>query len=833
MADRRVPGVNIAIVLNDLRVSLRLLWKDKAFTSTAALTLAVCIGANAALFSVVRGVLLKPLALPEPDRVVMAGNAYPGAGVPEPIGTAVPDYFDRLRDITAFEAQTLFRQDNRSVDQGGVAARVESMTATPSFFAVAGVRPQIGRTFTEQEGESGHESVVVLSDAFWRSQFGADRGAIGRELRIDGRPHTVIGVMPPGYRPIEAGSALWRPMTFTAKEKSDEQRHSNNAVYMARLKPGATVQQAQAQIDTLNAANLDRFPQLKEVLINTGFHTVVARLQDRMVEDIRPILYLMWGGALFVLLIGCVNVANLVLVRSRVRLKELATRLALGAGTSRVARQLAVEHVLLTLGSAAIGIAIGFAALRGMDAISLQDLPRAHEIRLDAVVVAYTAIAAAVIGLVLGLIPAAALMSAQVLGVLREEGRSATVGRGAQWLRRALVVAQVGCAFVLLIGAGLLLATFRKALAVDPGFVSTGVLTAAVSLPDARYPDVAAQRRFTDEALRRIRAVPTVTMSGATDSLPFGNNASASAILAEGYQAKKGESVIAPNEARVSPGYFEAMRARLVAGRFFEARDSADAPKVIIIDDRLARRFWPNQAPIGRRMYKPGDDGGDLTAITAKTEFFTVVGIVAEMKQRSLTDGDRAVGSYFFPLAQDPQPGLTFVVRSSGDTTALSGPLRREIAAIDAQLPVFEMQPMTYWTARSLADRRAPALLSMVFGVVALFLSAIGIYGVLAYLVAQRRKEIGIRVALGSSAAAVFRLVLREGLLLVCVGLVLGGIGSLLLRQTLESLLFGVSATDPIVLLLVSGLLGVVALIGCCWRGRRVTKIDPLVALME
>jgi predicted permease len=820
-------------VLNDLRVSLRLLWKDKAFTSTAALTLAVCIGANAALFSVVRGVLLKPLALPDPDRVVMAGNAYPGAGVHEPIGSAVPDYFDRLRDITAFEAQAMFRQDNRSVDQGGVAARVESITATPSFFKVAGVPPQMGRTFTDEEGEVGHDSVVVLSDAFWRSQFGGDLNVIGRELRIDGRPHTVVGVMPPGFRPTDEEKAMWTPMTFTAKDRSDEQRHSNNAVFIARLKPGATVQQAQSQIDALNAANLERFPQLREVLINAGFHTVVIRLQDQMVEDIRPVLYLMWAGAAFVLLIGCVNVANLVLVRSRVRLKELATRLALGAGTTRVARQLAVEHVLLTLGSAAIGIAIGFAALRGMDAINLQDLPRAHEIRLDAVVIAYTAIAAVAIGLVLGLIPAAASMRRQVLGVLREEGRSATIGRGAQSLRRALVVAQVGCAFVLLIGAGLLLATFRQALAVDPGFMPAGVLTAAVSLPESRYPDPQAQRRFTDEALRRVNALATVTVSGATDSLPLGNNASASAILAEGYQAKKGESLLAPSVARVSPGYFETMRARLVAGRFFNERDTADATKVIMIDDRLARRFWPNQNPIGRRMYKPSDETGDLTAITAKTEFFTVVGVIAEMKQRSLTDGDRAVGAYYFPIAQDPQSGLTFVLRSNGDTTALGGALRREISAIDAQLPVFEVQPMTYWTARSLANRRAPALLSMVFGFVALFLSAIGIYGVLAYLVTQRTKEIGIRVALGSTAPAVFRLVLREGLVLVGIGLLLGGIGSLLLRHTLESLLFGVSATDPRVLLLVSVVLAVVAVAACCVPARRATKIDPLTALME
>jgi predicted permease len=377
------------------------------------------------------------------------------------------------------------------------------------------------------------------------------------------------------------------------------------------------------------------------------------------------------------------------------------------------------------------------------------------------------------------------------------------------------------------------LATVRQALAVDPGFMPAGVLTAAVSLPESRYPDPQAQRRFTDEALRRVNALATVTVSGATDSLPLGNNASASAILAEGYQAKKGESLLAPSVARVSPGYFETMRARLVAGRFFNERDTADATKVIMIDDRLARRFWPNQNPIGRRMYKPSDETGDLTAITAKTEFFTVVGVIAEMKQRSLTDGDRAVGAYYFPIAQDPQSGLTFVLRSNGDTTALGGALRREISAIDAQLPVFEVQPMTYWTARSLANRRAPALLSMVFGFVALFLSAIGIYGVLAYLVTQRTKEIGIRVALGSTAPAVFRLVLREGLVLVGIGLLLGGIGSLLLRHTLESLLFGVSATDPRVLLLVSVVLAVVAVAACCVPARRATKIDPLTALME
>ena len=820
-------------LFSDLRVGLRLLWRDRAFAITAGLTLAVCIGANTALFSVVRGVLLKPLWMPEADRVVMAGNMYPGAGVYEPLGAAVPDYFDRLREVTVFSEQALFRQDNRSIDKDGSPLRVEGLSVTPSFFRVAGVTPRLGRTFTDQEGEIGSEFEVVISDGFWRTQLGGDPSAVGRDIRLDGRAYTVIGVMPPQFRPTDDEKALWTPMTFTAEEKSDNSRHSNNAAYIARLKPGATVEQAQAQIDALNAANLDRFPQFKEVIVNARFRTVVNRLQDQMVKDVRPTLYLMWGGALFVLLIGCVNVTNLALVRSRARLKELATRLALGGGTVRIARQLAIEHLLLALGSAVVGIAIGYVALRAMDVVSLQALPRSQDIFLDTVVVLYTLAAAAAIGLVLGLIPMAAMLSANVLSVLREEGRTATTGRGAQSLRRGLVIAQVGCAFVLLIGAGLVFASFRRVLAVDPGFTTERVLTGAVVLPDSRYKEPDTRRRFIDDALRRVQALPGVTAAGVTDTIPLGNRASASAILAEGYKAQPGESFLAPAEVRVSNGYFEAMGVKLVAGRFFTDRDTATSTRVIIVDDRLARRFWPNQDPIGRRMYKPDDDAKDLTAVTDKTVFFTVVGVVAEMKLRNLTDGDNLVGAYFFPLTQEPQNDLTFVLKAAADPGTLSGALRREVAAVDSQLPVFEMQPMSYWTDRSLAKRRSPALLSIAFGFVALFLSAIGIYGVLAYLVTQRTKEIGIRVALGSTAWAVFQLVLREGLLLVAAGLAAGGIGSYLLRRTLESQLFGVTSSNPVVLVLVSVVLAAVALVACALPARRATKIDPLVALTE
>jgi predicted permease len=818
--------------LTDLRIGLRLLWKDKAFTLTAVLTLALCIGANTALFSVVRGVLLKPLAIPEPDRVVNAGNTYPGAGVHAPIGASVPNYFDRLREVTVFEEQALLDTTSYSVVESGIPARVEGMTVTPSFFRLAGVKPRLGRTFSEQEGEVGNTHVVVLSDGFWRSQFGSDPSIVGRDVRLDGVAHTVVGVMPAQFRFPFEDAALWTPMSFTAEDKADDHRHSNNAVYIARLKPGATLEQAQSQIDALNAANLDRFPALKEIIVNARFRTVVQPLSDLIVQDVRPTLYLMWAGALFVLLIGCVNVANLVLVRSRVRLKELATRLALGAGTWRLAQQLVIENLILTFVSAAAGLAVGAAALQAMGAINLEDLPRAAEIALDGTVARYTVGVAAAIGLVLGTIPLLAAMPSNLVGVLRVEGRTGTSAAGARTLRRGLVVAQVACAFVLLIGAGLLFASFRQVLKVDAGFGSEGILTGTVALPDSRYEDDDARRRFTSEALRRLREQPGVVRAGATDTIPFGNNQSASAILAEGYRAKPGESIVAPNEVRVSDGYFEVMGARLVSGRFFTERDGPDAPRVAVIDERLARRFWPQQDAVGRRLYEPSD-GADPMAITDKTVFITVVGVIHEMKLRRLTDGDQLVGAYYLPLAQDPQDDVTFALKASVEPGALAGAFRRTVTAIDSDLPVFEMQPMTYWVDKSVATHRSPALLSIGFGVVALLLSAIGIYGVLAYLVAQRTKEIGIRIALGSSAPAVFWLVLREGVLLVSAGLVIGGAGTILLGRALQSLLFGVTTSDPLVLLTVSLLLAAVAFTACAVPARRATAIDPLTALTD
>jgi predicted permease len=833
-------------MISDIRVGLRLLWRDKAFTLTAALTLALCIGANTALFSVVHNVLLRPLPVPESDRIVLMGNAYPGAGAGAAAGSSsgVPDYYDRLRETDVYEEQALYNGTNQSVDQNGTPLRVRVTRATPSFFKLLRIHPALGRTFVDADGEVGNEKKVILSYALWQSQFGGDPGAVGKDIRMDGQPFTVIGVMPKGFYFLNPNVMLWRPLAFTPQQKSDEQRHSNNFQNIARLKPGARIEVARQQIDALNARNLEKFPALKPLLINAGFHTTVDPLQDTLVRDIKATLYLMWGGALFVLLIGCVNVANLVLVRSRVRLKELATRLALGAGKWRVARQLVTESVTLTMISAAAGLAVGYGALRLLGTINIQDLPRGAEIRLDGVVVAYTVAVSAVIGLVLGLIPVAHVLPANLTVVLREEGRSGTAGRGARALRRTLVVAQVAFAFVLLIGAGLLFASFRQILAVQPGFNPDGVLTASISLPRARYADDKTRIGFTHEALQRLRALPGVTAVGATDTIPFGGNNSDSVILAEGYQMKPGESVISPSAVDVTPGYFEAMGARLVRGRFFDQREGAvaetttvtfgqpDRRRSIIVDETLAKRFWPGQDAVGRRMYKPSDIK-DLVTITEKTQFYTVVGVVGDIKLHDLTEGAKSVGAYFFAMDQDGASSMTFAIRTAGDPLSLTSAVRGVLNGLDRELPVFDTQTLDARVEKSLVSRKSPVLLSLSFGAVALCLSAIGIYGVLAYLVTQRRREIGIRIALGSSARAIFELVLREGLLLTAGGFVLGAIGAIVLRRSMESQLFGVSSGDPLVLAAVTVILAAVALVACALPARRATRIDPIVALSE
>jgi predicted permease len=816
----------------DLWLGLRLLVRDRAWTATVVLTLALCIGANTALFAVVYNVLLRPLPVPAPDRVLLMSNYYPKAGVTDSSNSGVPDYYDRLHAVTVLEEQALFNHTSVAIAQEGLPVRIRVANVTPSFFRVFPVRVRYGRTFTDAEGEVGNEKKLLLSERLWWRLFAGDPGAVGKDLRLDGQPYTVVGVLPAEVEPLDPGTLAFRPLAFTPADRADDQRHSNSYWNVGRLRPGATVQQAQSQVDALNAGNLERFPQFREILQNAGFYTRAVRLQDHLVRHVRPTLYLLWGGAAFVLFVGALNVVNLVLVRTRARLKELVTRLALGAGTGQLGRQLVVEGLVLTLAAAGLGLLLAAAALRSLGALDLEGLPYGSAIRIDGAVVLFVAFLSAGIGLLVGVVPLLRVLRANLTLVLREESRAVSGARGARALRRSMVVAQVAVTLVLVAGAGLLLASFRHVLEVDPGFVAERVLTGSVSLPQSRYGSGDAQRAFTGECLRRVRALPGVLAAGATDQIPFGDQHNDSVILAEGYEMKPGESLISPNAVDVTPGYFEAMGVRLVRGRFFDERDAKGSLPVVIVDERLAGRFWPGRDPVGRRLYKPSD-AGELIAINAKTRFFTVVGVVRDVRLADLTEGEKAVGSYFFPMAQDTSRLVTFAVKTASRPEALAGALRSTVASLDPELPVFDVRTMDDRAESALVPQRTPALLTAAFGGLALLLSAVGLYGVLAYLVAQRSREIAIRMAIGSSAGDVFGLVFREGAALVGSGLLAGAVGALLLRRTVAGLLFGVRPADSLAIGAAVALLVVVALLACAMPARRATRIDPVAVLSE
>lgn len=817
-------------LVQDVRFGLKVLWKDKAFSVTAIVTLAVCIAANTAVFSVLNSVVLRPLPVPESDRIVLMGNSYPGAGAAEGVNSGVPDYDDRRRGVTAFEAQALYDEIGLSVTENGIPQRITAMAATPPLFRLLRVAAHVGRWFTEEEGEIGNERKVILSYAAWQQLFGGEASAMGRDLRIDGRPFTVVGVMPRDFLFVNPDVRLWIPLAFTADQKSDQARHSNSYTNIGRLKPGAAIEQAQAQVDAINKANLDIFPEMREILINAGFHTRLIPLKDTIVGEVKARLYLLWGGALLVLLIGCVNIANLALVRATARLRELATRFALGAGRWRLARQLLTESVALTLLGGAIGLALGYLALNLVEPLGLDRLPRGAEIRMDAAVVAYALVLASLAGAFVAFAAVASLSRADLATLFREDQRTGSGGRRARLVRHALVVVQVALALMLLVGAGLLLSSFRRVLAIDPGFEPGGVLTARVALGGPRHQDVAARRAFVAQAVERVRAIPGVAAAGVGSGVPFDGNSNDSVILADGYEMKPGESLISPGRWQVGPGWFEAVGARLVSGRFFDDRDTESSQGVIVIDQRLARKFWPNQNAVGRRMWLPqGPD--DLKRPPANVRWLTVVGVIGEMKAQDLVSGDGRLGAYFLLHAQNPTQAFYFTVRTTQDPNTLVASVRREVAALDPDLPLYDIRTLEERMDRSLATRRSPMMLAAVFAGVALFLAAVGIYGVLAYLVAQRRKEIGIRLALGSSARGVFGLVLGEGLRLVSAGFALGLTGAFVLSRAIQSQLYGIGSFDPAVLAAVTLVLGAVASAACLVPAGRATRIDPLLAL--
>ena len=816
------------LFLLDLKYGIRSLWRDKGFALTVLLTFSVCIAANTALFAIVNSVLLRPLPIADANSILLMSNEYPNAGASGGNNSSSGDYFDRLREMTVFESQAVFRAHDQTVELNGSPQQIRGMQVTPSWFNLLRVSPALGRAFTREEGEIGADQEVILSHGLWQQLYAGDKAALGRDLRISGRPFKIVGVMPPDFTFIEPEVRLWLPLAFTDEQKTVH--HSNNWYHIGRLKPGATLQQAQAQVNALNNENLERFPEFKEILINAGFHTLVKPLQDMLTADVKKTLYLLWGGAFVVLLIGGLNIANLALARLALRRKELATRIALGAGRAQLMRQLILENLGLALLGGIGGTALGAGLLRTLTAIGLEHFPRAGEVRMDSTVILVSLALSLAAGLFVGLFPIAAISGIGISDALHEDSRTGTTGKKSRGVRQLLVAGQIAFAFALLMGAGLLLASFRRLLEVDPGFNPNGVVTASVALPRSRYSKPEDRRNFMNRALPAVRAIPGVSLAGATEAIPLGGNHDDSVILAEGYQMKAGESLISPLNISVTPGYFEALGIHMVRGRSFDERDNDAAPHVVIVDERLAQHFWPGRDPIGRRMYMPGDPK-DLLKVDEHTVWITVVGVARTLRYENLDGSGAPFGAYYFPFSQQPGTGFTLTLKTAADQGSVIRALRGEISRIDPDLAVFDVHSMSDRIDLSLSSRRTSMLLANSFGGVALFLATLGIYGVLAYLVARRTREIGIRVALGSTQAGVLKLVLREGFQLVVFGLILGLVGAAFLQKAVASEIYGVRPLDPLVLASVMAVLSMVALAACAVPARRAMRVDPMVAL--
>jgi predicted permease len=814
----------------DLRFAARLLMKDRSFTATALLTLAICIGANAAIFSIVRSVVMKPLPVPGAERIVMFHNNYPKAGAVRG-STGVPDYFDRKAAMDVADEMAMYRRQGATLGGKDGARRLTLIRATPSFFRLVSMKPQQGRIFREDEGEDGKDKEVILSHALWQREFGGAADVVGKDLKLSGTTYQIVGVAPQDFKFLWSDIDVYIPASFTPEDKSDDRRHSNNWNMLAMLKPGKTVAQAQEQVNAINLHNEDRFPQLTKLLHDAGFHTSVAQLQTELVEDVRPVLMLLWGGVLFVLLIGCLNIANLVLVRASGRSREMATRHAIGADLGRLARQLLTETTLLSITGGAIGLFLGWWALRLVPTLGLDEMPRGHEIALDPIAVAVILGTAVLVGLLIGMMPVARLWRLNINNALREEGRSGTSSRGTNLLRRSLAIGQVTIAFVLLIGAGLLLASFRNVLKIDPGFTASGVVTGAINMPGTAYKEEA-RAPFVDRLLTAVRALPGVESAGVTSTIPMAGDHNDSVILAEGYQMKEGESLVSPSQVVASDGYFETMKIGLVRGRLFNASDTPTSTKAIIVDERMVAHFWPNQDPIGRRMYLP-ESAKNVLQTGPDTKWLTVVGVVKEVQFDGIALDQPAMGAYYFPYTQQASGNVGLVVRTKLNSADIVPALRKVIASLDPALPLYSVKNMNEYVDNALMSRRMPMLLAMAFAAVALFLSAVGIYGVLAYGVAQRKREIGIRLALGSTSREVFGLVLRDGIKIVGTGLVLGFAGLIALRHVLTTVLYGVTPMDPVVIGSVALALSVVALLAMVIPARRAASVSPAIALTD
>jgi putative ABC transport system permease protein len=795
-------------LLQDVRYAARVLVRQPGFAAVAVLTLALGVGANTAIFSVVNAVLLRPLPFAEPDQLVRVYEKRPKLGRTRNVVSA-PDFIDWRGQSQTFDSMAAYNGWGASLTGDGEPQRITGALASADLFRVLRAEPMLGRAFAAEEDRPGAPRVVVISHGLWRRRFGADPSAVGKAVTLGGEPYTVVGVMPPAFQFPDPETEVWAPLALDPQDQSSRGSHYLSVV--ARLKTGVTREQAQAEMDAI-AGRLEQQYQ-----VNTGHGVNVFALHDEVVGGVRKSLFVLLGAVGFVLLIACANVANLLLARGAARQAEIAVRTALGASRWRVVRQLLTESLLLFVWGGALGLLL---AVWGVDlfvALSPPGTPRVHEIRADAWVFGFTFLVSLATGVVFGLLPALQASKPDLHAALKEGGRDRLGGGSRTRLRGLLVVAEVASAVVLLVGAGLLLKSFVRLRQVSPGFDTANVLTMQLSLPPSRYRDGASQAAFFRQLLQRVEALPGVRAAGAVAGLPLTGNMASRYFEIEGRPPRPAGEGLNANFNLASPGYFRALGVPLVSGRQFDERDASGAPEVVVVNETMARRFWPDEDPLGKRLR------------IANNPWRTVVGVVADVKNDGLSAEPKP--EMFYPLLQSPLPFMTLVVRTDTDPKTLAAAVGREVRAVDADEPVYDVKTMDERLAESVSPQRLTTLLVGVFAALAMTLAGVGIYGVISYSVAQRTREMGVRMALGAQKGDVLKLVLRQGLLLALAGVLIGLAGAFALTRVMSGLLYGVSVTDPATFAGVAVMLTAVALVACLVPALRAARVDPMVAL--
>lgn len=798
----------MANLLHDLRYAVRALLKQPGFTAIAVLTLALAIGANTAIFSVVNAVLLRPLPYQNPDQLIAVYEKRLALGRERGL-VSPPDFIDWRAQNSVFENIAAYTSWTANRTDGDEPERIVGSLATAELFPTLGISATLGRTFSAEEDRPNANRVVVISDRLWQRRFAADPSIIGKPVMLNGNHHVVIGVMPRGFEFPDKQTELWAPLGLDPAETGNRALHSLSVV--ARLKVGATLPGARAEMAMISS----RLEQ--QHTVNTGHSANLFPLYGEVVGPVRSALYIIFGAVGVVLLIACVNVANLLLVRGAGRQKEIAIRSALGANRSRIVSQLLAESILLAFLGGTFGLLLAVWGTDLLIAISPADTPRLSEIKMDRSVLGFTILVSLLPGIVFGLLPALRLSRTDITHGLKEGGRSGMSDASSSRVRNSLVVSEVALALVLLIGAGLLLKSFVRLREINPGLNPAGVLTAQVWLPRAKYREPQQQAAFTQDVLQRLQALPGVKSAGAVADLPL------SGPGASRYFSIEGAPPTRPGEGRnasfnlATPNYFPTLSIPLIRGRHFEARDIQGAPEVAVINEAMARRFFPDEEALGKRIR------------IAEQPWRTIVGIVGSVRRSGLDI--EATPEMYYPMLQEPLPFMALLVKTARDPQTLATDLRNAVRAVDRDQPVFDVKTMEEIVKGSIASRRLTMVLLASFAAMAIVLAAIGIYGVISYLVAQRTHEIGVRMALGAQRSDVLRLILGHGMALAGFGIAIGVVLSLALTRLLSRFLFGVSSTDPWTFLAVSLLLAAVALLAGYIPGRRATKVDPMVAL--